>query len=375
MVAVLMIATVAASIVIQNLFYSDEKSMLDLFYSHGNQNLLSEMIVKLGIVGEVALMMLLIGAVPAGIAGWLLLRWLGRLYRAGWISDQLIMTDAVWLMFSVVQSPTVFPQSPTVGSSFSWRPEVTAIIAIGAFVAYKLAAMAGCRLLRTELEDKQGCKLLLLRVFSLGKRSERLFAGFTKLWRYIGSIRMIAGPDLATSTVEPHEFLDFLAGRLQRRFIADRDMLETRVRETDRWRDFDGRFRIAEFFCHDDTWQAVLRRLVKDSDVLLMDLRGFSQSNRGCVFEINELLELMPIRYIVFVVDRTTDKRFLAQVFTDAWASVTQVSPNWNDSAPRVGLYDFDGHVGGGVPALVAAVANVGMHHTMANEVQETVQS
>jgi hypothetical protein len=238
---------------------------------------------------------------------------------------------------------------------------VSGATTIGAFVAYKLAATTGYRLLRTGTEeDTQRFKLLLLRVFSLGTRGERMFAGFTKLWRHMGSVRMIAGPDLATSTVEPHEFLDFLAGRLQRRFISGPDTLEQRLRETEPRRDGDGRFRIADFFCHDDTWQMVLRRLEKDTDVVLMDLRGFSQSNRGCIFEIKELLDVMLLRHIVFVVDRTTDEPFLAKVFADAWATLTNASPNWNDPAPRVRFYRFDGHVGQKLLALVAVIANAG---------------
>jgi hypothetical protein len=99
--------------------------------------------------------------------------------------------------------------------------------------------------------------------------------------------------------------------------------------------------------------------------VVLMDLRGFSPSNRGCVFEIKELLDVMLLRHIVFVVDRTTDEPFLAQVFADAWATLTNASPNWNDPAPRVRLYRCDGHVGQNIPALVAVVANAGMHYRM----------
>jgi hypothetical protein len=345
-IVVFMIAAVAGAVVLDFLFWDSVEQ----------QTLLWSIISKLSVAGNVVLL-LLVGAVPTGIIGWLLLRWLGSLYRARRISDQSIMIDAVWLMFS-------FAQSPFTVSVLSSRPEVSGVaIAIGAFVAYKLAAMAGFRLLRTEAEsDEQAPKLLLLRVFSLGTRSERLFASFTKLWRYMGSVRMIAGSDLATSTVEPHEFLDFVGGRLQRRFITGPDTLKQRLRETEQRRDIDGRFRIADFFCHDDTWQMALRRLGKNCDVVLMDLRGFSQSNRGCVFEINELLDGMLLRHIVFVVDRTTDERFLAQVFTDAWATVTKASPNWNDPAPRVRLYRFDGHVGQNIPALVAVVANAGMH-------------
>jgi hypothetical protein len=309
----------------------------------------------------------LVGAIPTGIIGWLLLRCLASLYRGRWISDQSIMIDAVWLMFSFMQNPSA--------ASVSGRKAMSGAIVIGAFVAYKLVATAGFRLLRAlEENDTPSSRLLLLRVFSLGSRSERLFAGFTKLWRHMGSVRMIAGPDLGTSTVEPHEFLDFVAGRLQRRFITGPDTLEQRLRETEQGRDVDGRFRVADFFCHDDTWQMTLRRLEKDSDVVLMGLRGFSQSNHGCVFEIHELLDVVPLYHIVFVVDRTTDEHFVAQVFADAWAAVTKASPNWNDLAPRISLYHFDGHVGQDIPALVAVVASAGIHNPKRNEAQETSQ-
>jgi hypothetical protein len=356
-IVVFMIAAVAGAIVIDFLFWDSVEQ----------QTLLWSIISKLSVFGNLVLV-LFVGIVPTGIIGWLLLRWLGSLYRRRQISDQSIITDAIWLMFS-------FAQSPAHIGSVAGRSELSFAIAIGAFAAYKLVASAGFRLLRTRAErDEQASKLLLLRVFSLGERSERLFAGFTKLWRHVGIVRMIAGPDLATSTVEPHEFLDFLAGRLQRRFITGPDTLEQRISETEQRRDVDGRFRVADFFCHDNTWQMVLRRLDKDSDVVLMDLRGFSQSNRGCVFEINELLDVVLLRHIVFVVDRTTDEHFLAQVFASAWATITKASPNWTDPAPRIRLYRFDGHVGQDITALVAVVVNAGIRYPMRNELQETSQ-
>lgn len=302
--------------------------------------------LNLGPIGA-PVALLLTGALLAGLLGWLLLRWLGRLYRLRRISDQSIMIDALLLIFTVEY-----------GTSLAQLGLTLFAAAIGAFVTYKIVAMAGFRLLRGwAVADADAPKLLLLRVFSLGARSERLFGGFAKLWRYEGSIRMIAGPDLATSTVEPHEFLDFLAGRLQRRFIGDRGALDQRLAETEPRRDFDGRFRIANFFCHDDTWRMALGSLAKDSDAVLMDLRGFSQENRGCIFEIEELLEMVPLRRIVFVVDATTDEKLLTQVFFGGWVKVSEASPNCSDPDPRVRLYRLDGSFGRDIPRLVTLLA------------------
>jgi hypothetical protein len=144
----------------------------------------------------------------------------------------------------------------------------------------------------------------LLRVFSLGRRSERLFDALATHWRHVGNIRLIAGPDLATTTVEPHEFLGFLSGRLARRFIDGPETLDLRLSETDLEPDPDGRFRVSDYFCYDDTWLTVLSRLADESDAVLMDLRGFTPQNRGVTHEINVLVDDVQLGQVVFVTDR-----------------------------------------------------------------------
>src|SRR5262249_15467870 len=186
-----------------------------------------------------------------------------------WISDQSIQIDAVWLVFAIVYAPAQEPLSGFV-----------------AFLVYALVSRVGLRLfVPRNKADNPAPRLLLLRVFALGSRSERLFRAFSLVWRSPGSMRMIAGPDLANARVEPHEFLDFLAGRLQRRFITGPAVLEQRLAESELRRDPDGRFRVSTFFCHADTWQSVLRRLARERDLVLMDLRGFTSANQGCIFE------------------------------------------------------------------------------------------
>jgi hypothetical protein len=133
---------------------------------------------------------------------------------------------------------------------------------------------------------------------------------------------MIAGIDLARRTVEPHEFLDFISGKLARRFIDGSATLEQRLRERDTRADRDLRFRVNDFFCYDDTWKMVLSRLVHESDAVLMDLRGFSRRNAGCVFELHELVRLVPLDRVVFVVDRRTDETLLAETLGDCRAGV-----------------------------------------------------
>lgn len=233
-----------------------------------------------------------------------------------------------------------------------------------AFLGYKVIARAGFSLLGRQARPiRKRSKLLLLPVFSLGKRSERLFSALATHWRHVGSIQLIAGADLATCNVEPHEFLDFLNGKLARRFIDGPEILDLRISEMDTEPDQDGRFRVNEFFCHDDTWKLVLSRLMSESDAVLMDLRGFSAQNAGCIFEINELINVAPLGQVQFIIDETTDEQFLLRNVWQSWEQMRPTSPNWLSTSGQLQLFRFTGSRGGKFQQLLRTLC-VAAHAT-----------
>jgi hypothetical protein len=195
------------------------------------------------------------------------------------------------------------------------------LAAVLAFAAHKVVARAGFALRGRRQPARSAPRLLVLRVFALGERSERLFESVQRHWRHVGTVSVIAGPDLATSTVEPHEFLDFVTGRLARRFIGGPAALEQRLAETVPRRDRDGRFRVAEFFCHGHAWRTVFSLLAARSDAVLMDLRGFRADHAGCVFEVQTLVQAVRLGRIVLVHDRTTDRELLERTARQAWSA------------------------------------------------------
>jgi hypothetical protein len=153
--------------------------------------------------------------------------------------------------------------------------------------------------------------LLLLRVFGFQQRTEKLFDSVAQRWRFRGTVKMIAGTDLAVRTIDPEDTIAFVGGRLRSRFVRNAADLRSRLEETEEARDPDGRFRVTEFFCHDDTWRPTLTALLLRSDVVLMDLRSFSENNSGCIFELRQLAEQERLAHTLFVVDSTTDVNFL----------------------------------------------------------------
>jgi hypothetical protein len=274
-----------------------------------------------------------LGMVCFGLLGWPLLGALGRRYQRKQLSDQSITLDALWLLFGVVGS---------IGLVF--EGVLWVFTGLVAFAAFKLTTVVLFRLTRTSRESARPTPLLLLRVFSLGPRSERLFDSLRKHWQYAGSISMIAGPDLVTTTVEPHEFLAFVGGRLDRQFVSDRQDLERRIAAVDGGRDPDGRYRVNEFFCRGDTWQPTMERLATSNDAVLMDLRSFRPANQGCIFELARLLDLVDLRRVVFLTDGTTDRGFLDATLQDMWRRLDASSPNGTNRAPAARLFPVTTH-------------------------------
>ena len=95
--------------------------------------------------------------------------------------------------------------------------------------------------------------------------------------------------------------------------------------------DVDGRYRINEFFCYNDTWKSTLQSLLPTSDCILMDLRGFSRENRGCIYELQQLVQVISLNRVTFLTDSTTDTELLQQTLQHAASYV--------DASSTDGLY------------------------------------
>jgi hypothetical protein len=278
---------------------------------------------------------MLLSLAAFGAAGWVLARWIARAYRRKTVNDQSLMLDALWLTFAT------FYGTWLVFGGLKWG--ATAPVA---FLAYKLVFALARRFSGGAKRSTRG--LTFLRVFSLGRRSERLLDGLAGYWRHVGSVQMITGPDVARSTVQPHQFLDFLSGRLASHFVRDAASLARNLAEWDRVADPDGRFRINNFFCHGDSWRRALPQLVQQDDVVLMDLRSFSATHAGCTHELQYLVGNVPLDHCLLVVDATTDARFLDRTLQQAWECLPAGSPNHGRSPDETPLHRF----GSGTSAL-----------------------
>jgi len=237
-------------------------------------------------------------AVPA-------VRLIGRWYRAKRVSEQMLFIDAWWSLLTLIQTTVLVA---TKGS--------LQLVALTGLAAYLLCSRVLLSGLRTDRPP--AARLLLLRVFGHDRRTERLLDELTLRWRPIGTVDLIAGRDLALRNIDPSEFYAFLTGGLTREFVQGAADLRERLARRDDRQDPDGRFRVNQFFCHRDTWQPTLDRLVSGADAVLMDLRDFGQERVGCRYEIGRLAEHAGAKPIVLLVNGRTQIALAESIFFDA---------------------------------------------------------
>ena len=245
---------------------------------------------------------LLISALACLPVGWFLGRVVGWLYGRKVLNDQTITIDALWLNFSLVES-------------VHFALDKGVLLGVGQalllFGVYRLVLTAAFRWLTRGSITAENKKLLLLRVFRSGRGVDRLMEAVGGRWVYTGSIQLIGGPDLATSTARPDQFLDFMRRRLNRHFAKSVEDANQRVNELDLEPDPDGRYRVNEILCEQDVWREAVQRLAETTDAVLMDLRGFHSMKQGVRFELRVLFETVSLRKVIFLVDQsTTDERF-----------------------------------------------------------------
>jgi hypothetical protein len=280
-----------------------------------------ELFSALGIDDAVpAFIGLLIGAfLVAMILGVIVVRLLAGWYRKQGFSDQMLLLGSSFLVFGIDTAVTI----DTSDFGAFW-------VGMAVYVLFGAAALLLYRLVHRK--KPAGPSLLILRVFSPQRGTSRLLDRVTARWRYLGPIRMIGGPDLAVINVEPDEFLRFVSGSLDETFIdtptaLDRRMGTLRVRP-----DPDGRHRVDELFCFDDTWRVTVVALLERSHAVVMDLRGFGPDNQGCIDEIEMLAEEGALGRTVILVDDTTDHRLLEEVLEGAGTVSTTIGVSDEDA-------------------------------------------
>ena len=267
-----------------------------------------------GLILLVALVALLWASLPAHRIA----QWLGRLYRRQAFSDLSYLFGASWLLVLTLEllpginaaSADPAPLLPLL--AWLWIPVLFCWLP---------------RLLPPPPPGARPPRLLVLRVFRRGGPMAWLFDHVVQRWRLYGPVLLITAADLASRTLEPHELVAFVEGRLQERYIGSAEQLHSQLAQAQGQPDHDGRWRVHEFCCYANSWKPTLDALLSRSDAVLMDLRGFSSRNAGCRHELQRIGRSRHLGSALLLVDRHTDRVAANQALGDQPAAAITWHP------------------------------------------------
>ena len=195
---------------------------------------------------------------------------------------------------------------------------------------------------RKKARERDNIKLLILRVFLINKTSLFTFSKLAKFWKHFGSYFTVSDPSFYrtywkskfrnkfpvfiimlflvytqlenSSDISPFGpfiallifgaiiFIIYSIRRMKLNFISNESALNKELKELDKWPvKLDNTFKEKPMSCYDNTWMMTVNKLVRTVDVVLMDLRGFSEKNKGCEFEVNLLLNTVKLEKILFI--------------------------------------------------------------------------
>jgi len=142
---------------------------------------------------------------------------------------------------------------------------------------------------------------------------------------------------------------------VQNRFVQSLPKLKRRIddgrRQNGGW---SGIFKGFPMYCYDNVWKKAVNALLQVSDVILMDLRGFSPARLGCEYEVGVLVNQCPIQKIVFLVDQAETKQAVYQLIRRRWDGMSATSPNRSLKSPTIKVYAPADQEAGDIPRILA---------------------
>ena len=126
---------------------------------------------------------------------------------------------------------------------------------------------------------------------------------------------------------------------MHRLFVGSASNLRRRLEQPDAFvRRWSLTYQDMPLMCFDDTWKMTVSAFVDGSDAILMDLRGFSESRKGCEYEVGVILDAVAARRMVFLVDPAGVDQ-VEQLILARWTLLSPTSPNRGAATRKVRLF------------------------------------
>lgn len=316
--------SVFVGVIIMKTLTQDENILASLF------NPLYGSLQFVGLEKSTHLVFVLMNLLLLFILFYITARFLRWAYSTKRYNNFMFMTDVIWLLQMIAYSG-------------SWSEQIGLWMGLFLFVFYKTLLILCFRFFRVQDTSSGPKNLLVLRIFALGKESASLYERLQNYWQFKGPIRLIAGHDLNYSTLDIDDLFEWQLNGLKYRFNTSAIRMNENLAKMDSSPDKDGSYRTSEMYCTNVTWKMVLKALLRDTDLVFMDLRRFSKTNHGCAHEIIALIHEVDLAKICFVIDQRTDMPLFEHVAREAWDKLPLDSPNCANSSNSIHCFRYHG--------------------------------
>ena len=221
------------------------------------------------------------------------------------------------------------------------------------------------------VQHDPGLSLLFLRVFGGGASAQLTFKGLLERWQHVGLYYTVIDPARLRQRAQVVGWFRLIGGinviwlsalvgaaypavvallvlewwmvyaPIFKLSVASRDGL-TRLRNeaVRKPRTSSLSFRCLELPCYENTWRFTVGVVAGHVQVILMDLRDYTRGRQGSEFEINFLLDSVPLSHVLFLVlPQEEQQAAVQQVMRDRWQSLAADSPNLALANPSAKLF------------------------------------
>lgn len=89
-----------------------------------------------------------------------------------------------------------------------------------------------------------------------------------------------------------------------------------------------GSYPVRALLCHGGFWKSAVDTLLTHVDLVVIDLSGYRRENEGTRFELQRVIDRVPVHRFVLLTDASGDRAFLEAQIREAWSHMAHGSPN-----------------------------------------------
>jgi hypothetical protein len=193
-------------------------------------------------------------------------------------------------------------------------------------------------------------RIAYLRLFENQPRMRTFIQGAWREFGYVHFLRSAAavtpaelrsaklsGNVAGLFVASPDRLVAALDGHVERLVPKGRHKFTRIAANTIRVRDRYGSYPVRPVLCHGNFWKAAVDELLERVDLVVLDLSGYMEKNAGVRYELQRVIDRVPIERVMFLGDPYSKKRFLNRELQLAWSHMAPGSPN-ADHQPKTAV-------------------------------------